>query len=345
MRFLNVDDIEPGQYLGKTVYSANGTVLLSAGIQLTVYMINTLKRIGVTMIYVKDNDLPDVELEDVVNETTKVQVYKEMHELQGAVRSGKEWSSKKIFSSMDTLLNEVLNQKGVLLQLTDIRTVDNAHYLHAMNVCLLSVMMGINMGLNFSQLKDLAIGALLHDIGKSVEQSDDLNIAGVKEHHTWRGFEMIKKKRDLSLMVAHIALQHHERLNGSGIPRGLSGDEIHLYAKIVAVANLYDNLIGGSGEAGRRPLMPHEACEELMALSEKELDREVLIEFTRIISVYPNGTGVRLSTKENGVVVRQHRGLPGRPVVRIIRGVGDEMDIKEVDLAVETTVFIDAVLA
>jgi hypothetical protein len=52
-----------------------------------------------------------------------------------------------------------------------------------------------------------------------------------------------------------------------------------------------------------------------------------------------------LSTKENGVVVRQHRGLPGRPVVRIIRGVGEEMDIKEVDLAVETTVFIDAVLA
>lgn len=345
MRFLNVDDIEPGQYLGKTVYSANGTVLLSAGIQLTVYMINTLKRIGVTMIYVKDSSLPDVELEEVVNETTKVQVYKEMNELQQAVRSGKDWSTRKIFSSMDTLLNEVLNQKGVLLQLTDIRTADNQEYMHSMNVCLLSVMIGINMGLNFSQLKDLAIGALLHDVGKTMDNPEEDEIAGVKQHHTWRGFEIIKKKRDLSLMVAHIALQHHERLDGSGLPRGLRGDEIHLFAKIVAVANLYDNLIGGNMEAGRRPLLPHEACEELMAFSEKELDHEVLIEFTRIISVYPNGTGVRLSTKENGVVVRQHRGLPGRPVVRIIRGTGDDMDIKEVDLATETTVFIDAVLA
>lgn len=114
--------------------------------------------------------------------------------------------------------------------------------------------------------------------------------------------------------------------------------------KIVAVANLYDNLIGGGEETGRG-MLPHEACEHLMASSEQKLDHEVLVEFTRIVSVYPNGTGVRLSTKENGVVVRQHRGLPGRPVIRVIRGTGEELDVKEVDLAVETTVFIEAVLA
>ncbi|MGG2991405.1 HD domain-containing phosphohydrolase [Paenibacillus macerans] len=346
MRFISIEDIEPGQYLGKTVYSANGTVLLSAGIQLTVFMINTLKRIGVTMLYIKDADYDDVEVEDVISESTKQAVFHEMVETQEAIRSGKEWSTKKINSSVDSLLTDVLNNKEVLLQLTDIRTADNAAYLHAVNVCLISSMIGLNMGLGYSQLKDLAIGALLHDIGKSVPLPEGAAEDDPKHHHTWRGYEMLKQKREFNLLIAHAALQHHERLNGTGIPRGLAGDEIHLFPRIIAVANMYDNLISGGGEDGsQRGLLPHEACEQLLACSEHELDHDVLVEFTRIVSVYPNGTAVRLSTKETGVVVSQHRGLPGRPVIRIARGAGDELDVKEVDLATETTLFIETVLA
>ncbi|MEF2966150.1 HD domain-containing phosphohydrolase [Paenibacillus sp. M1] len=344
MRFISIEDIEPGQLLGKTVYSANGTVLLSAGIQLTVYMINTLKRIGVTMLYIKDSDYEDIEIEDVLSESTKQAVFREMSDALEAVRSGKEWSTRKISASVDKLLEDVLSNKEVLVQLTDIRTADNAAYLHAVNVCLISSMIGLNLGLNYGQLKDLAIGALLHDIGKSKQLPEDADPNDPKNHHTWQGFEMLKQKREFNLLIAHTALQHHERLNGTGLPRGLNGEEIHPFAKIVAIANMYDNLIGGGG-GDERAMLPHEACERLMACSEQVLDREALVEFTRIVSVYPNGTSVRLSTKETGVVVRQHRGLPGRPVVRIARGSGEDMEVKEVDLAKETTVFIEAVLA
>lgn len=345
MRFISVEDIEPGQLLGKTVYSANGTVLLSAGIQLTVYMINTLKRIGVTMLYIKDPDYEDIEIEDVLSESTKQAVFREMSETLEAVRSGKDWNPRKISASVDHLLEDVLNHKEVMVQLTDIRTADNASYLHAVNVCLVSAMIGLNLGLNFGQLKDLAIGALLHDIGKSKPLSEDADPEDMKLHHAWRGFEILKHKREFNLLIAHTALQHHERLNGTGLPRGLNKEEIHLFPKIVAAANMYDNLIGGGGSGGQRPMLPHEACEQLMACSEQTLDRDVLVEFTRIVSVYPNGTAVRLSTKETGVVVSQHRGLPGRPAVRVIRGSGEDMEVKEVDLATETTVFIEAVLA
>ncbi|MBA9088129.1 HD-GYP domain-containing protein (c-di-GMP phosphodiesterase class II) [Fontibacillus solani] len=345
MRFMSVEDIEPGQLLGRTVYSANGTVLLSAGVQLTVYMISTLKRIGVTMLYIKDADFEDVEIEDVISEATKQAVFREMSETLESIRSGKDWSTRKISTSVDTLLTDVLNNKEVLLQLTEIRTADNADYIHAVNVCLLSSMIGLNMGLNYSQLKDLAIGSLLHDIGKSISLPDDADRNDPKNHHTWRGFELLKHKREFNLLIAHTALQHHERLNGSGLPRGLDHEAIHLFAKIVAVANMYDNLIGGGGTGEGRAMLPHEACEKLMASSEQELDHEILIEFTRIVSVYPTGTSVRLSTKETGVVVSQHRGLPGRPVVRVIRGAGEDIDVKEVDLARETTLFIEAVLA
>ncbi|WP_438347647.1 HD-GYP domain-containing protein [Paenibacillus sp. FA6] len=343
MRYANIADVEAGQFLGKSVYSGNGTVLLSAGVQLTVYMVNTLNRIGVTMLYIQDPLFDDVEVEDMLQEATKQSLIHGINDTFEAVRSGKEWNVKNIGTSIDMLLSDVISNKELLIELTDIRTVDNAQYVHAMNVCLLSTVMGINLGLNYIQTKELAIGALLHDLGKNGLLLEDEISPSVREHHTWRGFEKIKNKREFNLLIAHVALQHHERVDGFGIPRGLSGDEIHIYAKIVAVANTYDHLI--SHLDGDKALLPHEACEKMMAMSEQQLDRDVLIQFTRMVSIYPNGTAVRLSTKETGVVVSQHRGLPGRPVVRIIRNNGNDLDIKEVDLAQETTIFIEAELA
>ncbi|GGA50154.1 HD-GYP domain-containing protein [Paenibacillus physcomitrellae] len=345
MKYVTIEDIEPGQILGKTVYTANGTVLLSAGMQLTVYMISTLKRIGVTVLYIEDQLFEDVELEEeVVSPKLKQAIFREMYELSQSLKSGKDFNTASIATNVDMLLNSVLENKDVALHLAEIRTADNAEYIHALNVCLISSMIGINMKLNPSQLKELAIGALLHDIGKAVPESR-VPLEKGKEHHTWRGYEMLRQKREWSLLVAHIALQHHEQLNGSGEPRGITGDAIHQYAKIVAVANTYDNRISGNPLTGIPPMLPHEACEQLMAASERELDRDILVEFMRIVSIYPNGTSVRLSTKETGVVVRQHRGLPGRPVIRIVRKTDEDLEIKEVDLSSETTVFIEAVLS
>ncbi|WP_424767795.1 HD-GYP domain-containing protein [Paenibacillus sp. sgz302251] len=342
MKYVSIESVEPGQYLGKSVYSGNGRVLLAAGVPLTVYMINTLNRIGVTMLYIQDPTFDDVNTEDILSEATKQAILHEMNNVFEAIRSGKDWSSKNIGISAGLILDDVISSSELLVQLTDIRTKDNAQYVHAMNVCLISIVIGMNMGLNQSQLKELAIGALLHDIGKNgAEEHDDTSI-DIKKHHTWRGFELLKSKKEFSLLIAHIALQHHEQSNGKGIPRALTASEIHLFAKIVAVANKYDNLINHLDGTGR---LPHEACEDLMAMSEKQLEHAILVHFVNIISVYPNGVTVRLSTKETGVVVRQHRGLPGRPVVRVVRTEDEKLDITEVDLAQHTTVFIEAVLA
>jgi len=344
MRYVSIEQVEPGQYLGKTIYSGNGTVLLGAGIQLTVYMISTLNRIGVTMLYIQDPLFEDVETDDMLSEATKLGMINAMNNTFDAIRSGKDWNTQMIGSSVDSLLTDVMNNKEVLVQLTDIRTKDNNEYIHAINVCLLSTVMGINMGLNYQQLKELATGALLHDIGKTGMREEDNLMPDLKSHHTWRGYEKLKHRREFSLLIAHVALQHHERVDGLGLPRGLAGEDIHLYAKVVSAADTYERLIHPLFPQAKR-LMPHEACEEMMAMSEKQLDYEVLLQFNRIVSVYPNGTAVRLSTKETGVVVRQHRGLPGRPVIRIVQGEASRFDVKELDLARETTVFIEAVLS
>lgn len=338
MKFVDIESVEQGQILGRTIFSSNGTILLSAGVQLTVYMISTLKRLGVTVVYLDDPKFRDITYEEVLSDETKQMVVAQMSETFEALRSGKEFSTRAISQTVDTMLDEVLRNQSVLVQLGDIRTADNAMFLHAMNVCMMASLIGLNMGLNMIQLKELAIGALLHDIGKV----DAPEVQEGRSHHAWRGFELLKMKREYSLLTAHVAFQHHEFVDGTGVPRKLSGEEIHLYAKITAVVNKYDNLIFGTH--GEPPMQPHIACEVLNALSGTELDHEVLVQFMKIVSVYPNGVSVKLSNKQTGVVVRQHRGLPGRPVVRVIDKEDNDAVAKEIDLAQQTTIFIDEVL-
>ncbi|GIP41077.1 c-di-GMP phosphodiesterase [Paenibacillus sp. J31TS4] len=343
MRYIQIDAVEPGQYLGKTIFNGNGTVMLAEGVQLTVFMINTLRRIGVTMLFIQDPGFADLKVEEALTEETKRNVMQRMGETLEAFRSGRELPMRSMSLSMDRLIEELLEKKEIMLQLTDIRTRDNEQYLHALNVCTIAVLMGAQLELTHVQLKELAIGALLHDAGK-VEEGHDDEAEDMRKHHTWRGFELLKAKKHFSLLVAHVAFQHHETLDGEGVPRGLGGEQIHLYAKIVAVANTYDNLLNREGEDGRR-LLPHEVTEHLMGMAGTKLDRELVIAFLRMISIYPTGISVRLSTKETGVVVGQHRGLPGRPIVRVIQKRDDELEYREVDLARHTTTFIEAVLS
>ncbi|MEK0312690.1 HD-GYP domain-containing protein [Cohnella sp. 56] len=338
MKLADIDSLEPGQLLGRTLFSENGTVLLSAGVQLTVFMISTLRRLGVPMVYITEPGEMEIPQDEVLSEQTKQAVISQMSAVYHSLRSGKEFNARAISLSVDQLMEDVLRSQNVLVQLSDIRTADNEMYIHSMNVCMMATMVGVNMGLNMLQLKELALGALLHDIGKLGARE----LEEGRTHHAWRGFELLKLKREYSLLTAHVAFQHHEAPDGSGQPRGLSGDEIHPYAKITAVANLYDNLVHGTADTPR--MLPHEAIERLHALSETALDREVLIEFLKIVSVYPNGVSVRLSNRLIGIVVAQHRGLPGRPIVRVIAKEGDSSAARELDLSTLPTLFIEAVI-
>lgn len=341
MRYIDIEQVEPGQVLGKTIFSGNGQTLLSENVELTVYMINTLRRIGVSHIFIKDPQFADIEIEDLVSEETKRQVVSKMSELFASLRSGKTFQSRGLSVGLDVLLDEIMQNSNVLVQLSDIRTEDNDQYIHALNVCMMAVLIGINMDFTHSQLKELAIGALLHDIGK-VGLDPEKEEPNDRGHHTWRGFELLKK--DFSLLVAHIALQHHETCDGEGVPRKLTDEHIHIYAKIVAVVNMYDNLLFDRTKG--ETLLPHEACERLMAFSGTKLDHGALTHFMKVISIYPTGTSVRLSTKETGIVVGQHRGLPSRPIVRIVSGdVNEALEVKEIDLAQHPTVFIERVLS
>src|SRR5690606_17963818 len=134
-----------------------------------------------------------------------------------------------------------------------------------------SLAIGLKLGYSEAQLEGLGIGAILHDIGKVAIPLEILNKKGklseeeytlVKEHTT-NGFEILRKIEELPLLAAHCAYQHHERLDGSGYPRGLKGDDIHPYAKLLAVTDVFDALT--TERSYRKAMLPHIALEVIFS--------------------------------------------------------------------------------
>ncbi len=162
-------------------------------------------------------------------------------------------------------------------------------YAHAINVALLALQLGKKLHLNDLQLRDVALGSLFHDVGKEIEG---------EEHHAVKGFEYLRKERELSLLCAHMAYQHHEHADGSGTPRGLKETDIHLYAQICAIANEYENLISAEF------VPPHEALEIIMARSGIRYSQQIVRLFVETIPAYLPGTMVKMGDGRNAIVTK-----------------------------------------
>lgn len=229
---------------------------------------------------------------------------------------------------------------------------DPAEFLfsHIVNVAILSVMVGLQSGLNKSSLSRLATGALLHDIGM-MEVLDLVRIPRrltekeserIKEHPI-RGAEMARKIPDLHPSVSEIILQGHERVDGSGYPRGLRDGGIDPLAKVIRVADTFDALI--HTRPYRKKFLVPEALREM--LGEKQAyDQGVLKHFIATVGVYPVGSWVELSTEEIARVTRMNPGLLFRPQVAVIftREGKKQEQTRVIDLALETGISITRVL-
>ncbi|WP_096199153.1 HD-GYP domain-containing protein [Bacillus sp. FJAT-45350] len=349
MKYTLIDSVEQGDYLGKHIYASDGRVLLHAGVQLTIGLISKLRHMGVNAVFLRDERLEDIEIEEVVSEKTKRETMTTLTASYQYIQSGKEIDSKALNKSVSSIIDEILSNENILLSLTDIRTQDNQLFVHSVNVCITSVIIGVKIGLDKTKLQELAVGALLHDVGKTLPDSPNAIVSkddGDLNHHSWKGFNALRKNKEISTLSSHVALTHHEHVDGTGEPRNLIEKDIHLLSKIVSVANFYDNLLAPTD--GSNPMHPYDACEHIMGLTEKHFSHPVVWRFLRAVAFYPTGSQVRLSTKETGVVVGQHTGLPQRPIVRTFKMIGssnDDYEIKEVDLAKETTVFIQEIIS
>jgi len=216
---------------------------------------------------------------------------------------------------------------------------------HALNVCLLSMMVGKELQLPASEVKLLGLGALLHDLGQAEIPGHIKNKttaltrpeAALMQQHCAMGVTL-GKQLGLPNEALLIIAQHHEHLDGTGYPKMLREPQLSLLARIVAVVETYEDLC--SPRNPTRSCTPHEALSMLYGQQRKQLDETVVTAFIRCLSVYPPGTIVLLSNGVLGVVTSVSSAHLLKPTVMVYDAAVTSGETILVDLEQESEVSI-----
>lgn len=330
MRRLPLDSLRPGMIVARAILSAEGKVLLNKGVVLKPYYIERLRELGIPAVYVVDELLGDLEVPDLVTDTARLKALKIVKEIMTASQEKKNSSGialiepKRVEQVVNNIIDDLLAQKEIMVNLLDIRAIDEYTFGHSVNVCILALITGMTLRYSRSNLFKLGMGALFHDIGKTLIPSEILNKPGAltpEEYqiiccHSRYGFDILSSQQEISPEVAMVALEHHERYDGSGYPNGLKGEDIHEFAAITGIVDVYDALT--ADRVYRKAYPPHEAYELLAGAGNFRHDYRLIKAFLYNIAAYPTGTLVQLNTGEIGVVIDTPRGHSFRPRVRLL---------------------------
>ncbi|SET34691.1 HDIG domain-containing protein [Oceanobacillus limi] len=334
MRLVSTRKLKAGEILGQTIHRDNGLILLKKGVCLSDTMIQRLQNQGITYVYIEDESTKDIQIEPVISEELKREATESVRTIFSEAKSNDllensfilDKEEKNLTSVVGKLMNEIKHQDESISLLADVFLTDDYIFQHSLNVTIYSLAIGSALKLNDSELSELGTGAILHDIGKAFIDQEILQKPGkltdeefsIMKEHTTIGFDLLRKQNAVSSIVAQCAYQHHERLDGTGYPRGLFGDEIHKYAKIIGVADVFDAVT--SNRIYRDAMLPHEGLEILYAGAVSLFDKELVEAFKQSVAVYPNGLSVLLSDGTVGIVVRQNKHLCDRPIIKVIKG-------------------------
>jgi len=321
MKKVTVDELKPGMKLAKDIILNDGRFLLLKGFTLKERYIDKIRLYDIPYVYVEK----EVEKVQYFNEEIIYsETFHNVNNIMKSVRNGGSIDVSSVKSTVSKIVQSIFNNDNVFMKLSGIRDIDNYTYLHSIDVCIYSIIAGKSLNLLPDMLNNLALGALLHDIGKCKIPPEILNKPAklsesefeIMKKHTEYGYDILRKTPGLSEDVARIALNHHEHWDGAGYPRGLKGEEIDLLSRIAAIADVYDALT--ADRVYRRRFMPHKAVEYLISNSRAQFDPQILNIFMDNIAVYPPDIIVMLSTGEIGKVVKS-KGPPSiRPKIMVI---------------------------
>ena len=348
MRRVNIDSIQFGVKLARTIFNSDGGVLLTKGVELKELYVEKLRNHGVSEVYLEDDISAGVHVHDVIHDQTRNEAVVLAKNTMLNYNFSASFDVENVKIMVNSIIDELLGNDDILYHLSEIKSVDDYTFEHSVNVCILSLITGIGLGFDISRLRELGTGAMLHDIGKLcisqeiLKKPSQLTVDEFEEikKHTVFGYEILKKSERVSLVSAYIAFGHHERFDGSGYPLQLKNENIQLCARIAAVADVYDALT--SDRVYRKKLRPNEVYEYITSLGANHFDPRVIESFVKYVTIYPIGTGVLLNTRERALVIQPNKNLPTRPVVRIVYD--DKMKkqtiLREVDHSVQTNIFI-----
>jgi putative nucleotidyltransferase with HDIG domain len=253
------------------------------------------------------------------------QTIETVREAMGAVRMGRIFSARKVVRSTESLVEKVLDDPDVYFGLSQIKSHSNHAYVHSVNVSIVAAAFAAALKYSSSQILDIAVGGMLHDIGKMKipeplwfkSESCTRKEYEVFKQHPLLGVEIIQgNQQKIPELSKLIIAQHHERWSGGGYPAGRTGQEINETALMCSLADCYDLLT--TKTPYRRASIPQEALATIFQKVDEEYPRTLVEQFTRLLGIFPVGSFVKFKSGEKGIVIRVHRNNLLAPVALIL---------------------------
>lgn len=255
---------------------------------------------------------------------------------------------KIIGEQAEKIIESVIEEPEVITNITEMRNISTDMYTHCINVCALSTIMALRLKMSEKQVRNISIGAILHDIGLRYikvpymnTNETYMNVKDALEYkkHTIFGYSSLQDEGWIPDIAKEIILLHHERIDGKGYPFQHKGDKIKTEVKLVSLCDDFESLISGVGSP---KLKIYEAIEYIKANQGIKYDATITDKLLESVAVYPVGINVITSEGEMGVVVRQNHKFTDRPVIRMLKHADGSQykDDVEKDLMEYLTLFI-----
>lgn len=348
MRSRALDELQGNEILAKPIMTEDFCIILPEGAILKPSYIKKLQELEIQKVYIKEETEEEsvlilkTEMENAVKQ--KIKEILEHHTYQH------NEDLMELCETADNIIVSIVQEDEVAEQVFDVKERSADIYEHSLSICTMAVLTALKMNMPSNVVHDIGVGCLLHDIGLrylAIEYTDE-NLSALSEgdmaeykKHPVYGYSALKDENWISDISKSIILYHHERLDGSGYP--LRASSLTEAIQIVTVCDTFDEMICG---IGCDKVKVHEAVEYLKTFKSVKFGATIVDTFLKFIAVYPTGSRVLTNEGERGIVIRQNKEFPDRPVLRIIADKNGEKVEHELvkDLVKIHHVFIDKTL-
>lgn len=338
-RLVRTRQLQPGMKIDQAVVDKSGRNLVQRGSILDNYVIDSLLKMGVMMVYIQSGEETAGDIEKSISPQARKQIER-LHtddrskvELSDSVKTRVAEGIQFIYSNTESkeladatnniasnLMNAINSTDAIAVDISALKTSDEYTFKHSVDVATMSMILAKQQGLSQKQIYEIGVAGLLHDIGKTKISLDILNkparltdeeFAVMKQHPVF-GYRMIKDRDEFSNEICMAVLQHHEKMNSKGYPVGFPSDKITPYARILTIADIYDALV--TERPYKSAFSQRDAVEMIMSMT-GELDLTAMKSFLESMILYPVDSIVELSNGEKAKVVKNNPHYILRPTV------------------------------
>lgn len=355
-RYVSRRLLESGMVIDQSIIDGTGRVLVARKTPLDDFIIEGLRKLKIPGVYIREGE------EELISENIEVspETLQTIEKLKKAdrkkmrltesvkarVATGMQFmfNNPKDAGFMDAaksisgeLMKTITENDAVAVNIDALKISDEYTFKHSVDVASIAMIVARQSKMSDKDVHQIGIAGLLHDLGKSEIPNEILNKPdrltdeefAVMKSHPLRGYNLLKDKSDITPEILMGVLQHHEKMGGNGYPLALSTEKIGPYARILAVADIYDALV--TERPYKSGFSPRDAVEMIMAMT-SDLDVGVIKMFLKSVILYPVDTVVNLSNGERAKVVENNIDYPTRPKVVTLTA-GKLLDLTDVSCA------------